>query len=64
MKEAVLKKMLKFGDAIKDCIAFLLNDWPKELRAGERLDNEFRLALALIDELIQVSSNTIVTCVS
>ena len=64
MEEADSKKILKFGDAIQDCIAFLLNGWPTEWRSSERLANECHRALALFDELIQVFPNTIVTCVS
>ena len=46
---------------MSDRIAFLLNGWPTELRSGEELANECHRALVLVDELIQVSFNTIVT---
>ena len=59
VKEVVSEKVLKLCDAMKDCIAFFLNE-----RASERLASECYWALAPIDELIQVSPNTVVICVS
>ena len=63
-QEAVSKKILKFCDAIKNFVAFILNGWSTKLQVSERLTDECHWALALVNELIQVLFNTVVTCVS